>query len=114
MTHNSGMQVWAESVPAAPEMQGCAAVLEKDAEQRPPEDDYEAAGAQSIEPQQAKYQQSQEALGKADDPAANAVAPHPLLSVASPSRQKPEPSNSTASASASAHPLLQVMTCCAT
>ena len=109
--HDCNVQVWAESVPAAPERKGCAAVLEKDVQQRQPEGICETADAQSIQPQQTVHQQSQEALGEAGEGATDAVAPHPLLSVASPSRQTPEPSGSDASASA--HPLMQVIACSA-
>ena len=111
MIHDCGVQVWAESVPAAPEKKGCAAVLEKDMDQRQPEGTHERADAQSTQPQQTGQQQSQEALRRVGEGAADAVAPHPLLSVAPPSQQEPERSDSNASASA--HPLMQVIACCA-
>ena len=104
------MQVWAESVPAAPEMQGCAAALDKDTEQQHPEDVNTTSEAQSIQSQQTQCEQSWEAVTKAGGETANAVAPHPLLSIPSPSRQKSEVSDSDALASA--HPLMQVRAAC--
>ena len=86
-------------------------MLEKDVEQRQPQGTHETNDAQSIQPQQTEHQQSQEALGKTSEEDADAVAPHPLLSVASPSQQEPEPSDSNALASA--HPLMQVRACSA-